>query len=148
MHARGFGELQERTVSSRRVYMEELPSLCRIGCALLDEPSQEEIEADRNSLEQFKTSRGPNQTRLLQTTITILVYWHKIIGAGGVGAVSDAEIAYSVLVLKNTPSLLLAFFSIWSRQTRPPMMPRTMSYQIPTKSRPSRLLSNKAPWRP
>ena len=135
MHARGFGELQERTVSSWRVYMEELPSPCRIGCALLDEPSQEELEADRNSLEQFKTSRGPNQIRLLQTTITILVYWHKIIGAGGVGAVSDAEIAYSVLVLNNAFAPA-GFFSIWSIQTRPPMMPGTMSYQIPTKSRP------------
>ena len=36
-------------------------------------PSQEEIEADRNSLEQFKKSRDPNQTRLLQVTTTIPV---------------------------------------------------------------------------
>ena len=64
-------------------------------------PSQEEIEADRNSLEQFKKSRDPNQTRLLQVTTTIPVYWHKIIGAGGVGVVSDTQIADSILVLNN-----------------------------------------------
>ena len=99
---------------------------------------------NRGGSQLARAIQNVSQTRLLQTTITILVYWHRIVGAGGVGAVSDTQIADSILVLNNAYDPDGYVFNLVQTDETT----NDASYNVLPVTNAEPAMKAKAPWRP